>query len=71
MDCVDVLETETNRRRKAEFKEERRQAGAGGHILVEKIELDDLECLDLFTTTHAWVQLSNTFISSLQAGLNR
>jgi len=60
MDCLDVLETETHRRRKAEFKQERRQAGAGGHILVEKIELDDREFLDLFTRTDTWVQLSNS-----------
>jgi hypothetical protein len=60
MDCVDVLETETNRRRKAEFKEERRQAGAGGQIMAEKIELDDHEFLDLFTRTDTWVLLSNS-----------
>ena len=60
MDCLDVLETETHRRRKAEFEQERRQAGAGGHVLVEKIELDDREFLDLFTRTDTWVQLSNS-----------
>lgn len=42
------------------FKQRRPQAGASGHIMVEKIELDDCGFLNLFAITVAWVQFSNS-----------
>ncbi|OAX34813.1 hypothetical protein K503DRAFT_418192 [Rhizopogon vinicolor AM-OR11-026] len=62
MDCLHVLKTDAHRRGKCQFKQARlrRQAGAGGQIMVGEIELDDRKFLDLFTSTDAWVQLSSS-----------
>ncbi|OJA15585.1 hypothetical protein AZE42_11983 [Rhizopogon vesiculosus] len=54
------MDQHTYRRKLCKVKQERRQSGADGQIMAEKIELDDLEFLNLFTTTDAWVQLSNS-----------
>jgi len=55
LDCFEAFNKDHDRRRELMFKQWRPQTGASGHIMVEKLELDDWEFLNLFTTTVAWV----------------
>jgi hypothetical protein len=57
IDCFQVLKSDAYRRETLEYKQERRQAGAGGRIMADKIELDDNDFLELFRSTEAWVEL--------------
>jgi len=59
MNCFHVLDTESSRRRRVRYEREQLLEMGGTQIVSEKIELDNHKFLDLFTTTAAWVQLSD------------
>jgi len=59
MYCFEALRKDLNRRGDLLFKQRRAQLAGSGQKITEKIELDDQEFLHLFTTTEAWVQLSD------------
>jgi len=60
MDCFHALNAESHRRDQFLFKQRRPQAEASRQIVTNKLELDDSEFLNLFTTTVAWAQLSDS-----------
>ena len=59
MDCFHVLDTESSRRRRV-YYEQQRQVVKGGQIMGEAIELDDYVFLNLFKTTPAWADLKES-----------
>jgi hypothetical protein len=59
VDCFHVLDTESSRRRRV-YYEQQRQAVKGGQIMGAAIELDDYAFLNLFRTTPAWVDLKES-----------